>query len=103
MRYHQLIEGVYYGQDGTRQGIDEAADLKAKLYTTFQYNTQSVTDYMDKYLSVVDSIRITRGLPGHTALAYIVYTKSVGFDNVKALDTTKRGIAAQRYLTALLF
>ena len=68
----KLIEKVYHGQDGTRQGMAEAADLEAKLYTTYQHNTQSVTDYVDKSLSVVDSVRISGGLPGHTALTYIV-------------------------------
>ena len=58
---------------------------------------------MDKYLSVVDSVRIVGGLPGRTTLAYIVYAKSVGCDDVKALDKTKIEIAAQRYLTGLLF
>ena len=81
----------------------EAADLEGKLYTTYQYNTQSVVDYVDKYLSVVDYVRIARVLPGHNALAYIVYAKSVGCNNVKALNTKKREISAQRYLTAFLF
>ena len=90
MRYRQLLEGVYHGQDGTRQDMAEVADLEAKLYTTYQYNTQSVADYVNNYLSVVDSVRISGGLPGHTALAYIVYVNSVGCDDVKDLDTAKR-------------
>ena len=103
MRYRELIEGVYHVQDGTRHGMSEAADLEAKLYTTYQYTNQSVTDYVDKYLYVVYSVRISGGLPGHTVLAYVVYTKSVGYDDVKALDAPNREISAQRYLTSLLF
>ena len=57
---------------------------------------------MDKYLSIVDSVHIYGGLPGHTALAYVVYAKSVGCNDVNALDTPNREISAQRYLTALL-
>ena len=81
----------------------EAADLEAKLYNTYQYNNQSVNDYVDKYLSVVDYVRIVRCLPGNAALTYLVYVKSVGCENVKALDTAKIEIAVQRYLAALLF
>ena len=72
MRYRDLLEGVYHGQDGTKQGMAEAADLEAKLYITYQYNNQSVTDYEDKYISVVDSVHISGGLPGHTHLEYLV-------------------------------
>ena len=92
MRYSQLLKGVYHGQAGNRQGMVEAADLEGKLYTTYQYNTHSVTDYVDKYLSVVDYVRIAGGLPGHTSIAYIVYAKSIGCDDFKALDITKREI-----------
>ena len=35
MRYRELIEGVYHSQDGTMQGMAKAADLEAKLYTTY--------------------------------------------------------------------
>ena len=31
MRYRELLEEVYRGQDSTRQGMAEAADLEAKL------------------------------------------------------------------------
>ena len=58
---------------------------------------------MDNDISVVDSVRISKGLPGYTAPVYILYVNSVGCDDVKALETIKREIAAQRYLTALLF
>ena len=78
----------------------EAANLEAKLYNTYQYNNHSVTDYVYKYLSVVDYVQIAGDLPGYTDLAYLVYAKSVGCEDVKALDTTKREIAAQQYLTA---
>ena len=44
MRYRQLLEGVYHGQDGTRQDMAKVADLEAKLYNMYQYNNQSVTD-----------------------------------------------------------
>ena len=54
------------------QGMAEAADLEAKLYNTYQYNNQSVTDYVDKYLSVVDSVRIAVGLSVNTNLVYLV-------------------------------
>ena len=64
MRYHELIEEVYHVQDSTRQGMAEAADLDAKLYNTYQYNNQSVTDYIDKYLSFVDSVHIYGGFSG---------------------------------------
>ena len=67
----------------------EAADLEAKLYNTYQYNNQIDTDYVDKYLYVIDYVRIAGGLPGHTNLAYLVYTKSAGCDDFKALDTEK--------------
>ena len=102
-RYRELLEGVYHGQDGTIQGMAEAADLEAKLYTTYQYTNQSITDYVDKYLSVVDSVCIAGGLPGHTSLAYVMYTRSIGCDDVNAINAPNREIAAQRYLTALLF
>ena len=72
--------------------MDKAAELEAKLYTTYQYNNQSVTDYVDKYLSVIDYVRIPGVLPGHTSIAYIVYAKSIGCDDFKALDITKREI-----------
>ena len=52
--------------------MDKAVELEAKLYTTYQYNNQSVTDYVDKYLSVVDSVRIAMGLPVNTNLVYLV-------------------------------
>ena len=58
--YCELIEGVYHGQDGTMQSMAEAADLEAKLYNTYQYNNHSVTDYVDNYLSVIDSVHIAR-------------------------------------------
>ena len=64
MRYRELLEGVYHGQDGTREGMSEVADLEAKLYTTYQYTNQSFTDYVDKYLSVVGSVRISGGFTG---------------------------------------
>ena len=72
MRYRELLEGVYHGQDSTSQGMAKAADLEVKLYNTYQYNNQSVTDNVDKYLSVVDYVRISGGLPGHTHLEYLV-------------------------------
>ena len=55
---------MYHVQDSTRQGMAEAADLDAKLYNTYQYNNQSVTDYIDKYLSFVDSVHIYGGFSG---------------------------------------
>ena len=70
----------------------EAADLEAKLYNTYQYNNQIDTDYVDKYLYVIDYVRIAGVLPGHTSIAYILYAKSIGCDNFKALDITKREI-----------
>ena len=44
IRYRELLEGVYHAQDGTRKGMAEAADLEAKLYNTYQYNNQNVTE-----------------------------------------------------------
>ena len=103
MRYRELLEGVYHGQDGTRQGMAEAVNLEAKLCTTYQYTNQSDTDYVDNYLSVVDYVRIARCLPGHIALAYVVYAKSVGCNDFNALDVPNREMASQRYLNAPLF
>ena len=77
--------------------------MEATLYTTYQFNNHSVTDYVDKYLYVVDYVHIARGLPGNPALAYFVYTKSVECVDVNTLDAPNREISAQQYLTALLF
>ena len=37
MKYRELLEGVYHVQDGTRQGMAEAADSEAKLHHVSVY------------------------------------------------------------------
>ena len=103
MRYHELLKGAYHGQEATRQVMAEVDYLEVKLYTMYQFTNQSVDDYVYKYLSVVDSIRITGVLPGYASLAYVLYGKSIVCDHVNALNAPNREIAVQPYHTSLLF